>query len=109
LAFGPAAGSRGQELEFLPAALEIVETPASPVGRAVAHTICIFFALALAWSCWGEVDVVAAATGRIIPSGRTKTIQPLEIGVVRAIHVSEGQAVRTGEPLVELDSTTSVA
>lgn len=103
------SGRRRDELEFLPAALEIVETPASPAGRVLALTICSFFVVALAWACWSQVDVIAAATGRIIPSNRTKTIQPLEIGVVRAIHVAEGQAVRAGDLLIELDPTTSAA
>jgi len=55
------------------------------------------------------VDIVAVAQGRIIPSGHTKLIQPLEIGSVRAIHVSEGQAVDRGSVLIELDSQATVA
>ena len=37
--------------------------------------------------CFGKVDIVATASGKIVPSGRTKVIQPLEIGVVSAIDV----------------------
>jgi hemolysin D len=97
------------EREFLPAALEIIETPASPAGRAIGYAIVLFFAIALAWACIGKVDVIATARGKIIPSARTKLIQPLEIGTVRAIHVQEGQAVQAGDPLIELDPTASVA
>ena len=103
------ARTAAHEREFLPAALEIVETPASPAGRAVGYLIVLFFALALAWACFGQVDVIATARGKIIPSSRTKVVQPLEIGTLRAIHVQEGQAVRTGDPLVELDPTTNAA
>jgi hemolysin D len=102
-------GRRSHELAFLPAALENVETPVSPVGRAVAATIIAFFCLALAWAFWGTVDIVASAPGKIIPSGRTKVIQPFEIGTVRAIHVQEGQSVKAGDILIELDPTTSEA
>ncbi|WP_376961177.1 HlyD family type I secretion periplasmic adaptor subunit [Azospirillum sp. A26] len=110
LPFPTRAGGRlPDERAFLPAALELMETPASPLGRAVAMTICAFFALAVAWACWGEVDVVAIATGKVIPSGRTKTIQPFESGIVRAIRVEEGQPVRAGDVLIELDPTTSAA
>jgi hemolysin D len=100
---------RDHELAFLPAALEIVETPPSPIGRAIGATIMGVFCVALVWACLGEIDIVATATGKIIPSGRTKTIQPFEIGVVRAIHVQDGQSVKAGEVLIELDPTTSTA
>jgi hemolysin D len=103
------ARRRAHELAFLPAALEITETPASPAARAIAGTIIAFFVLALAWSFWGKVDIVATAPGKIIPTGRTKIIQPLEIGVVHAIRVEEGQSVRAGDVLIELDPTTSTA
>jgi hemolysin D len=92
IAFPKKEASRGAyELAFLPAALEVVETPPSPVGIAVGATVIIFFCLALAWTAFGTVDIVASAPGKIIPSGRTKIIQPFETGVVRAIHVHDGQ------------------
>jgi hemolysin D len=93
------------ELAFLPAALEIVETPPSPLGRAIAFSIIAVFGTALAWACIGTVDIVAVAPGKIIPSGRTKTIQPLETGVVRTIQVRDGQSVKSGDVLIELDTT----
>ncbi|MGA8699247.1 MAG: biotin/lipoyl-binding protein [Xanthobacteraceae bacterium] len=93
----------------MPAALEIVETPASPLGRSIAYAIMSLFALTLLWACVGKVDIVAAAKGKIIPSGRTKVIQPFETGVVRAIHVHDGQVVKAGEWLIELDPTINDA
>ena len=100
---------RGEELAFLPAALEIVETPPSPIGRAIAVAIALLFCVALVWSWWGTVDIVASAAGKIVPSGRTKVIQPFETGVVRAIHVADGQVVQAGDVLVELDPTVNAA
>jgi hemolysin D len=97
------------EIAFLPAALEIVETPPSPIGRAIAATIIVVFGVALAWACLGTVDIVATAQGKIIPSGRTKVIQPFETGVVSAIHVQDGQSVKAGDALIELDSTMNGA
>jgi len=52
-----------------------------------------------------HVDVVATATGKIIPTGHSKVIQPFETGVVRAIRVANGQNVKAGDTLVELDPT----
>jgi membrane fusion protein, hemolysin D len=97
------------ELAFLPAALEVVETPPSPIGRAIGATLIVLFCLALIWACFGHVDIVASATGKIVPSGRVKLIQPFETGVVRAIHARDGQSVKAGEVLIELDPTMTMA
>lgn len=97
------------ELAFLPAALEVVETPPSPLGRAIGITIISVFCAALAWACLGTVDIVATAPGKIIPSGRTKIIQSFETGVVRAIHVRDGQSIKAGDVLIELDPTMNLA
>jgi len=104
-----APGRRGEELAFLPAALEIVETPPSPIGRAIAATISALFCAALIWAWAGTIDIVASATGKIVPSGRTKIIQPFETGVVRSIRVQDGQAVKAGDVLIELDPTVNAA
>jgi hemolysin D len=74
---------RAAELAFLPAALEIMETPPRPLRRAIGATIILLFCAALGWAWWGTIDIVASATGKIVPSGRTKVIQPFETGVVR--------------------------
>jgi hemolysin D len=97
------------ELAFLPAALEIVETPVAPIAGAIGGTIILLFCVALVWALLGHIDIVASASGRIIPSGRTKVIQPFEIGVIRAIRVQEGQSVKVGEVLIELDPTMAGA
>ncbi len=107
--FKPAPERRRDELAFLPAALEIVETPPSPTGRTIAATIILLFCAALVWSWWGTIDVVASATGKIVPSGRTKVIQPFETGVVRSIRVQDGQGVKAGDVLIELDPTVNAA
>jgi hemolysin D len=103
------ATAKSQETEFLPAALEIAETPPAPASRAIAGTIILFFMVAFLWACFGSVDIIATATGKIVPTGRTKTIQPLESGVVHAIHVQDGQKVKAGEVLIEIDTTVSAA
>jgi hemolysin D len=100
---------RAAELAFLPASLEIMETPPSPIRRAIGAAIILLFCAALAWAWWGSIDVVASATGKIVPSTRIKVIQPFETGVVRSIRVQDGQAVKAGDVLVELDPTVNAA
>lgn len=66
------------EYEFLPAAVEIEETPPAPLGRWLIWTIIILFIIVMVWSYLGKVDEVAVARGKVIPDGRTKVLQPLE-------------------------------
>jgi membrane fusion protein, hemolysin D len=97
------------ELAFLPAALEIVETPPSPIGRAIAAVLIALFCAALGWSAWGTIDIVASAPGKVVSGGRSKVVQPFETGVVRAIKVQDGQRVAAGDVLIELDPTVNAA
>jgi hemolysin D len=97
------------EHEFLPAAQEIIEKPPSPGLRWLLLISCAFVVLALGWSFIGRVDVVAVASGKTVPAGSAKVVQPLEIGTVRAIHVRNGQFVHAGQLLLELDPTLATA
>ncbi len=92
-----------QELAFLPAALEIKEKPPHPASRVTAWVLICMFTIGLVWACLGEVDIVATAEGKIIPSGQVKQIQPYERAVVSTILVKEGQWVKQGQALIELD------
>lgn len=97
------------EREFLPAVLEITEKPPAAFARVISGAVIVFLVSALAWAILGHVDVVAIAPGKLIPAGQVKTVQPFEGGVVRRIHVTEGQKVQEGDLLVELDAAVSNA
>ncbi len=95
--------------QFLPAALEILERPPSPVAIYFTYTIfCICFG-ALVWSWFGWTDVVAIAYGKIQPSGRVKVVQVLEGGKVKSIPVKNGMRVNVGDPLLELEQDDALA
>ena len=95
----------GRAAEFLPAVLEIQQVPPSPIGRALIWTIVAAFTAAVLWASFGRIDIVATAQGKIIPSGYSKIVQPYESGVIAAIYVQDGQAVKQGDLLIELDAT----
>lgn len=97
------------EAAFLPAALALQETPVSPAPRIAMWLLITFAVLALLWAIFGHVDVVATAQGKTVPNERVKVIQPLEASVVKAIHVTDGQAVKAGDVLIELDTTVTGA
>src|SRR3712207_1003666 len=69
------------ERQFLPAALEIIDTPAPALPRAVMWTIIAALTFAIAWSWLGKIDVVAVAPGKVIAADKTKIIQPAETAV----------------------------
>lgn len=96
-------------VQFLPAALELQEKPTHPAPRVFMWAIMGFAAIALIWACLGKIDVVATASGKVIPSGKSKVIQSSETAVVKAIHVHDGQEVKAGQLLLELDATSAEA
>lgn len=100
---------REKETEFLPAILEVTETPPSPTGRLVMWSILALFVVALVWSFVGHINEVAVAAGKVIPSGQIKTIQVKNKGIIKEINVEEGQLVQEGDTLIVLDPTTTTA
>ena len=101
--------AKRQETEFLPAVLEVTETPPSPAGRKLLWLLIALVGTGLVWVIFGKVDEVAVATGKVIPVGQVQVVQAEDKGVIKAIHVRDGQRVKQGELLVELDQTISAA
>ena len=100
---------REKETEFLPAILEVTETPPSPTGRLVMWSILILIVVGLVWAFLGHINEVAVAQGKVIPSGQAKTVQVKNKGIIKEIMVEEGQQVQEGDVLVVLDPTTTSA
>lgn len=93
--------------EFLPIISEIEEEPINPLGRTTFWIIITLIFFTALWLFFGKVDIVVTARGKVIPDGEIKIIQPLETGVVKDIHVKEGQFVRKGQTLIEIDTSTT--
>lgn len=97
------------EVQFLPAALALQDQPVHPAPRYTQWAIMTFAVLGVVWACVGEIEVVATARGKVVASGKSKTLQASEVAVVKAIRVHDGQSVKAGEVLVELDTSASGA
>lgn len=94
--------------EFKPLLVEIEEAPRHPLGGIVFWTVIaamLFFSL---WMFLGKVDVVVSARGKIIPVGEIKILQPLTTGVVSNILVKEGDFVKKGMILMEIDPSSTL-
>ncbi len=99
----------GRDREFLPAALEILETPPAPIPVALMLTLCAFVALGILWSFLGRLDIHAVAQGKIETNGHAKVIQPLEPGKVSEILVENGSRIKAGAVLVVFDPAEAAA
>lgn len=95
--------------EFKPLLSEIEASPVSPLGRFTFWTIISLIFITSLWLFLGKVDIVINARGIVIPDGEAKIIQPLDTGVVKKISVKEGEFVKKGTLLIEIDSSTTDA
>lgn len=94
---------------FSSAALAMQIRPPTHVVRMASLGICAMTAIGLLFACFAQMDIVVSAQGKVIPAGKSKVVQPLEPGVVRALHVLDGQLVHAGDVLIELDPTNTQA
>ena len=99
----------GADREFLPAALEILETPPSPLPVAILMTLCAFIAIAVAWAFIGRMEVHAVGQGKVETPGRSKIVQPIDSGRVTAIAVQTGARVKAGDIVIQLDPSEARA
>ena len=97
------------ESEFLPDAIELQETNSSPILAWTAYLLIIMIGIAILWASLSKVDIIAIATGRLVSSDYTKTIQSLSTSKVKTILVKNGQAVTAGQLLLQLDDAEAAA
>ncbi len=97
------------EREFLPAVLEITETPPSPAARLLGCGIMLMFAVLAVWAFCGKIDIIATAPGKLLPASNIKTIQTLQDSEIEQIYVQEGQYVEAGQKLIKFDQTEVLA
>ncbi|MBA4502779.1 HlyD family type I secretion periplasmic adaptor subunit [Marinobacterium marinum] len=92
-----------KEAEF-----SIVESR-EPGARGLLYTILIAFVLLLVWSAMASIEEVTRGEGKVIPARQLQIVQSPDGGVVRELHVSEGDKVEAGDLLVKIDPTRFVA
>lgn len=75
--------------------------------RLLAGTITFIVFSTITWAHFSEVEEVASANGELIPSAQVRPIRALGNGSIQDVKKREGETVRKGEVLVQLDSTLS--
>lgn len=98
-----------QNHEFMPAIVAAMERPPASYTRIVSMLVVLLTVIAGIWAFASKVDIIVSAQGEIVPAGRVKVVQAADQGVVREIHVDDGQIVDVGTPLIKMDSTSTKA
>jgi HlyD family secretion protein len=95
--------------DFAAPLLRIRQEPPSPLAGRVLQVLLVLFACLLLWAIFGRLDIVAVATGKLVPQSYLRIVQPLEHGIVKDILVREGEAVRQGQVLMRMDPSLTDA
>ena len=90
-------------------ALLLEETGIPRLVRYVIITLTLVIAAFIGWASVTKIDEVAVSSGKIIPSGHIKRVQSEDGGIVSAILVRDGEAVKKGQDLIIMDPTVSVS
>lgn len=99
----------GLHRDFLPAVLEVQETPPSPAGRFILWAVMILLTLSVCWAAWGKVDIVAVTRGRVVVSLLSRPVSSAVTAGISRVLVREGQRVEQGELLLQLNDSALVA
>jgi membrane fusion protein len=74
-------------------------------SRIFSWTAIVFTALIVAFLLIGQYSRKATVSGYLVPTPATAKVFPLQRGIVTEVHVSEGEAVQKGQPLLTIDTT----
>ncbi|OAI52203.1 secretion protein HylD [Betaproteobacteria bacterium SCGC AG-212-J23] len=89
--------------DFSPPLLRIQDKPPAPLAGWMLRLLIALLAGIVLWAALGELDIVAVAEGKLVPSSYLKIVQPAEQGIVKEILVREGESVKEGQVLVRMD------
>ena len=89
--------------DFAPALMRARDNPPSPFAGWMIKVLLALFACLLAWAAFSKLDIVAVATGKLVPQTYLRIVQPFEQGIVKEILVNEGERVKAGQVLLRMD------
>jgi hemolysin D len=96
-------------VDFQPALLRIQDKPPAPLAGWMLRLLIGLLAGIALWAVFGQLDIVAVADGKLVPSSYLKIVQPAEQGIVKEILVREGDKVRDGQVLIRMDAALAQA
>lgn len=94
-----------EEFEFANDVRAALEERAPRSAWMVILAVVLLFIGGIGWASWATLDEVTTADGKVISSSQLQVVQTLEGGIVRDIFVREGDSVKKGQPLMQIDDT----
>lgn len=95
--------------DFLPAVLEVQESPPSPLGRIIMWVVMSLLVISLIWASMGKIDIVAITRGKLVATLLSRPVHSAVTAEISQVFVAEGQKVKKGELLVRLNDSALVA
>ncbi len=83
----------------------VTKEPSLPRPSWIIWIIMIGLSVLFVWAWWFKLEEVSTGTGKVIPSSKEQIIQSLDGGVVTKLDVKEGDIVKKGQILAQLDPT----
>jgi hemolysin D len=102
----PVTIAYGNGLDWSDTTQDLLETLPQGWSRGFLYLMVGFTAIALPWSMTAQVDEIGQAQGRLEPKGKTWRLDAAVSGTVKQVPLREGQVVRVGQKLMELESET---
>ncbi|MDJ0703175.1 MAG: HlyD family type I secretion periplasmic adaptor subunit [Leptolyngbyaceae cyanobacterium MO_188.B28] len=101
---GPSHPLEASQDDWSGATHELIDTLPQVWSRGVIYLLVFFTAITLPWAMLSKVDQTGSARGRLEPKGKTIQLDAPVAGTVAAINVEEGESVKAGQRLLELES-----
>ncbi|TVP64000.1 MAG: HlyD family efflux transporter periplasmic adaptor subunit [Nodularia sp. (in: Bacteria)] len=82
----------------------------SPIwSRTIMMTLIGLACFGITWAYFAKIEQVVPATGQLKPEGTVKEVQAPVSGVVKSVHVKDGEKVQPGDLLLTFETVASVA
>ncbi len=100
---------KNNEIDYVSDSKAAISTQTPKSIRISLYLIIAVIVTGLVWANYAEIDISTTAKGTIIPSSRIQVIENLEGGIVKEIHVRQGDIVEKGQVLIQLRDTRFAA
>lgn len=99
----------GLDTDFMPEVLAADLKKETQIAPLLLLTIFLTFVILIIWAAFSEIDEITRGEGTIIPSTKLQVVDHLEGGIIQNIHIHEGDIVKKGQLLLNIDNTIAQA